>query len=134
MVDVGLEYLRLGQPLTILSGGECQRIKTLATQLHRQTAVYMLDEPTTGVHLSDVDQLLAVLDRLVDERGATVIVIEHNLDVIAHVDWVIDLGPDGGSEGGQLMFQGIPTALLDAPCSHIATHLRHALSTTEGRP
>jgi excinuclease UvrABC ATPase subunit len=126
VVDVGLEYLRLGQPLPSLSGGECQRIK-LASHLHRQGAVYVLDEPTTGLHMSDVARLLEVLDRLVDERGGTVIVIEHDLDVIAHADWVIDLGPGGGSDGGQIMFQGTPADLLDAPGSHTATHLRQSL-------
>ncbi len=126
VVDVGLDYLRLGQPLTSLSGGECQRIK-LAAHLHRQGAIYVLDEPTTGLHMSDVARLLDVLDRLVDERAGTVIVIEHNLDVIAHADWVIDLGPDGGSDGGQIMFQGTPADLLNAPSSHTATHLRRAL-------
>jgi excinuclease UvrABC ATPase subunit len=126
LVDVGLDYLRLGQPLTSLSGGECQRIK-LAAHLRRQGAVYVLDEPTTGLHMSDVARLLDVLDHLVDERGGTVIVIEHDLDVIAHADWVIDLGPDGGSNGGQVMFQGTPADLCHTPGSHTATHLRQAL-------
>ncbi|WP_073481052.1 ATP-binding cassette domain-containing protein [Streptoalloteichus hindustanus] len=126
VVDVGLDYLRLGQPLTSLSGGECQRIK-LASYLHRRGAVYVLDEPTTGLHMSDVARLLGVLDHLVDDRASTVIVIEHDLDVIAHADWVVDLGPDGGSAGGQLMFQGRPADLLSASGSHTATYLRHAL-------
>jgi excinuclease UvrABC ATPase subunit len=129
VADVGLEYLRLGQPLPSLSGGECQRIK-LASHLHQRGAVYVLDEPTTGLHLSDVGRLLEVLDRLVDERAATVIVIEHNLDVIAHADWVIDLGPGGGSAGGRILFQGPPAGLLDAPGSHTATHLRRALDAS----
>jgi excinuclease UvrABC ATPase subunit len=128
LVDVGLDYLRLGQPLTSLSGGECQRIK-LAAQLHRPGAVYVLDEPTTGLHPSDVDRLLDVLDRLVDQHHATVLVIEHNLDVIAHADHVLDLGPEGGGAGGQLLFAGPPADLLDAPGSHTAEHLRRAVKS-----
>ncbi|MCP2164318.1 excinuclease ABC, A subunit [Goodfellowiella coeruleoviolacea] len=127
LVDVGLDYLRLGQPLTTLSGGERQRVK-LATHLHRQGAIYVLDEPTTGLHMSDVARLLDVLDRLVDTHAGTAVVIEHNLDVIAHADWVIDLGPEGGSSGGQILFEGTPRALCDVPHSHTATHLRQALA------
>lgn len=128
LVDVGLEYLRLGQPLTSLSGGECQRIK-LAAHLHRHGAIYVLDEPTTGLHMSDVARLLDVLDHLVDDRGGTVLVIEHDLDVIAHADWVIDLGPEGGGSGGRILFQGTPADLADTADSHTATHLRQALTT-----
>ncbi|WP_241267309.1 ATP-binding cassette domain-containing protein [Streptomyces scabichelini] len=123
--DVGLTYLTLGQPLSTLSGGERQRIK-LATRLHRTGAVYVLDEPTTGLHMSDVDGLLALLDRLVD-AGNTVLVVEHNLDVVAHADWVIDLGPDGGKDGGQVIFEGPPRRLLDATGSFTAQHLRRAV-------
>ncbi|MFG2026236.1 ATP-binding cassette domain-containing protein [Streptomyces sp. NPDC048825] len=123
--DVGLTYLTLGQPLSTLSGGERQRIK-LATRLHRTGAVYVLDEPTTGLHMSDVDGLLALLDRLVDS-GNTVLVVEHNLDVVAHADWVIDLGPDGGKDGGQVIFEGPPRGLLDAEGSFTAEHLRRAV-------
>ncbi|NDL61033.1 ATP-binding cassette domain-containing protein [Phytoactinopolyspora mesophila] len=126
VVDVGLDYLRLGQPLTSLSGGECQRIK-LATELHREGAVYVLDEPTTGLHLSDIERLLEVLDRLV-ERGSTVIVIEHDLDVIAHADWIVDLGPDGGSGGGRVVFEGTAAQLLEAPDSHTGEYLRRAVA------
>ena len=122
VVDVGLDYLRLGQPLNTLSGGECQRIK-LATRLHEEGAVYVLDEPTTGLHMSDVEHLLAVLDRLVD-GGNSVIVIEHNLDVATRADWVIDLGPEGGSGGGSLLFAGTPRDFLDACGSHTAAFLR----------
>ncbi|MET8831912.1 excinuclease ABC subunit UvrA [Streptomyces sp. NPDC004610] len=122
--DVGLTYLALGQPMSTLSGGERQRIK-LATRLHRTGAVYVLDEPTTGLHMSDVDRLLALLDRLVD-GGNTVLVVEHNLDVVAHADWVVDLGPDGGRNGGQVVFEGTPRQLLAARGSFTADHLRRA--------
>ncbi|MGW0600381.1 ATP-binding cassette domain-containing protein [Streptomyces sp. NPDC002776] len=122
--DVGLTYLTLGQPLSTLSGGERQRIK-LATRLHLTGALYVLDEPTTGLHLSDVDALLALLDRLVDV-GNTVVVVEHHLDVVAHADWVVDLGPDGGRDGGEVIFTGTPRGLLDVPGSFTAEHLRRA--------
>jgi excinuclease UvrABC ATPase subunit len=122
--DVGLTYLTLGQPLSTLSGGERQRIK-LATRLHRTGAVYVLDEPTTGLHMSDVEGLLALLDRLVD-TGNTVVVVEHNLEVVAHADRVIDLGPDGGRDGGRVIFEGTPRELLTARGSSTAEHLRRA--------
>ncbi len=122
--DVGLTYLTLGQPLSTLSGGERQRIK-LATHLHRTGAVYVLDEPTTGLHMSDVDTLRALLDRLVD-AGNTVVVVEHNLHVVAHADWIIDLGPDGGKDGGRVVFEGTPGQLLRARGSFTAEHLRRA--------
>ncbi|MFE0255578.1 ATP-binding cassette domain-containing protein [Streptomyces sp. NPDC059010] len=122
--DVGLTYLTLGQPLSTLSGGERQRIK-LATRLHRTGAVYVLDEPTTGLHMSDVDGLLALLDRLVD-AGNTVVVVEHNLDVVAHADRIIDLGPGGGRDGGRVIFEGTPRELLKAGDSFTAEHLRRA--------
>jgi excinuclease UvrABC ATPase subunit len=125
MAEVGLDYLTLGQPLSTLSGGECQRIK-LATQLHKQGAVYVLDEPTTGLHMSDISHLLQVFDRLVD-GGNSVIVIEHNLDVIKNADWIIDLGPEGGTGGGRVMFEGTPAQMLaSARTSHTADHLRRA--------
>ncbi|MEU6819920.1 excinuclease ABC subunit UvrA [Streptomyces atriruber] len=123
--DVGLTYLTLGQPLSTLSGGERQRIK-LATQLHRTGTTYVLDEPTTGLHMADIDGLLAMLDRLVD-AGNTVLVVEHNLDVVKHADWVIDLGPDGGKHGGRVVFEGTPAQLLRAEGSCTADHLRGAL-------
>jgi excinuclease UvrABC ATPase subunit len=122
MRDVGLEYLTLGQPLSTLSGGECQRIK-LASELHKRGSVYVMDEPTTGLHLSDIEHLLEVIDRLVD-HGNTVIVIEHNLHVIRHADWVIDMGPEGGSKGGEVLFTGTPRELRDAPDSLTAAFLR----------
>lgn len=123
--DVGLTYLTLGQPLSTLSGGERQRIK-LATQLHRTGTTYVLDEPTTGLHMADVDGLLAMLDRLVD-AGNTVLVVEHNLDVVKHADWVIDLGPEGGKHGGRIVFEGTPGELLGARGSHTAEHLRRSV-------
>ena len=125
MVDVGLDYLTLGQPLSTLSGGECQRIK-LADELHKSGSTYVLDEPTTGLHMFDVDRLLVLLDRLVD-AGNAVIVIEHNLDVISHADWVIDLGPEGGNAGGTVVFEGTPRDLLSATGSFTSEYLRQAL-------
>lgn len=122
MNEVGLDYLSLGQAMSTLSGGERQRIK-LATQLQNTGTVYVLDEPTTGLHMSDVDILLTLMDNLV-ERGNTVVVIEHNLDVVAHADWVIDLGPDGGKNGGEVVFTGTPAELLSAPASLTGEYLR----------
>ena len=109
MNDVGLTYLKLGQPLSTLSGGEGQRLK-LATELHKRGSVYVLDEPTTGLHLSDIGLLMRILDQLV-EAGNTVILIEHHLDVIRQADWIIDLGPEGGNAGGEILFEGPPAAL-----------------------
>jgi excinuclease UvrABC ATPase subunit len=122
MHDVGLGYLTLGQPLSTLSGGECQRIK-LASELHKDGSVYVMDEPTTGLHMSDIAHLLAIIDRLVD-GGNTVIVIEHNLDVIRSADWIIDLGPEGGSKGGEVVFEGTPAELAKAKRSLTAQYLR----------
>ena len=109
MNDVGLSYLSLGQPLSTLSGGECQRIK-LAGELHKQGSIYVMDEPTTGLHTSDIQHLLAIIDRLVDS-GNTVVVIEHNVDVIRQADWIIDMGPEGGKRGGRVLFEGTPADL-----------------------
>ncbi|MFC4118123.1 ATP-binding cassette domain-containing protein [Nonomuraea zeae] len=125
LLDVGLGYLTLGQPTSTLSGGERQRMK-LAGELTKTGNLYVLDEPTTGLHMSDVDSLLDLLDRIVD-AGNTVIVIEHDPDVIKRADWVIDLGPGGGKHGGRLMFEGTPRDLLTTPGSLTATHLAAAL-------
>jgi excinuclease UvrABC ATPase subunit len=119
--DVGLGYLTLGQPLSTLSGGERQRLK-LAAELGKSGQIYVLDEPTTGLHMNDVDTLIGLFDRLVD-AGCTVVVIEHNLDVVARADWVIDLGPGAGHEGGQIVFQGSPTDLMATPASLTGQHL-----------
>ncbi len=120
--DVGLGYIRLGQPLSTLSGGECQRIK-LASELHKKGSIYVLDEPTTSLHMADIEHLLAIFNRLVD-AGNTVIVIEHNQDVIRNADWVIDLGPGGGSQGGTVVFEGTPEQLLNAQDSLTGKYLR----------
>ena len=125
LADVGLGYLSLGQPLTTLSGGERQRLK-LATHMGEKGGVYVLDEPTTGLHLADVEQLLGLLDRLVD-AGKSVIVIEHHQAVMAHADWIIDLGPGAGHDGGRVVFQGTPAALVAARSTltgqHLAAHI-----------
>jgi excinuclease UvrABC ATPase subunit len=121
MADVGLGYLRLGQPLTTLSGGERQRLK-LATHMGTEGGVYVLDEPTTGLHLADLEQLLGLLDRLVD-AGKSVIVIEHHQAVMAHADWIIDLGPGAGHDGGRIVFEGTPAALVAAKSTLTGQHL-----------
>ncbi|HYZ01144.1 MAG TPA: ATP-binding cassette domain-containing protein, partial [Candidatus Binatia bacterium] len=121
LADVGLGYLTLGQPLTTLSGGERQRLK-LATHMGEKGGVYVLDEPTIGLHLADVEQLLGLLDRLV-EGGKSVIVIEHHLAVMAHADWIIDLGPGAGHDGGRIVFEGTPADLVAARSTLTGRHL-----------
>jgi excinuclease UvrABC ATPase subunit len=121
MADVGLGYLRLGQPLTTLAGGERQRLK-LATYIGAEGGVFVLDEPTTGLHLADLEQLLGLLDRLVD-AGKSVIVIEHHQAVMAHADWIIDLGPGAGHDGGRIVFEGTPADLTAARSTLTGEHL-----------
>jgi excinuclease UvrABC ATPase subunit len=121
LADVGLGYLGIGQPLTTLSGGERQRLK-LATHMAEKGGVYVLDEPTTGLHLADVEQLLGLLDRLVD-AGKSVIVIEHHQAVMAHADWIIDLGPGAGHDGGRIVFEGTPADLVAARSTLTGKHL-----------
>jgi excinuclease ABC subunit A len=126
--DVGLGYIKLGQPATTLSGGEAQRVK-LATELAKRgtgRTLYLLDEPTTGLHFDDVRKLLRLLHKLV-EKGNTVIVVEHNLDVIKTADWVIDLGPEGGAAGGRLVAEGPPEAVAEVEASYTGRWLRRVL-------
>jgi excinuclease ABC subunit A len=135
LFDVGLGYVRLGQPSTTLSGGEAQRVK-LATELAKGEGardptthtLYVLDEPTTGLHFEDVRKLIAVLDRLA-EQGHTVVVIEHNLDVIKSADWLLDLGPEGGDGGGAIVAEGPPEAVARVEASHTGRYLAPLLET-----
>jgi excinuclease ABC subunit A len=135
LVEVGLGYVRLGQPAPTLSGGEAQRVK-LASELQKRSTgrtVYLLDEPTTGLHFEDIRKLLGVLGRLVDQ-GNTVVVIEHNMDVIKTADWVVDLGPEGGFGGGRVVAEGTPEQVADVPESHTGKFLTATLSRTEDPP
>jgi len=128
LFDVGLGYIKLGQPATTLSGGEAQRVK-LATELSRRSTgktLYILDEPTTGLHFEDIKQLLGVLNKLVD-KGNTVLIIEHNLDVIKCADWIIDLGPEGGAKGGKIVAQGTPRQIINEKNSYTAKYLKELL-------
>lgn len=134
LIDVGLGYMKVGQPATTLSGGEAQRVK-LASELYRRSTgktVYILDEPTTGLHVDDIDRLLKVLHRLV-ENGDTVIVIEHNLDVIKTADYILDLGPEGGSGGGQLIASGTPEEVADHSQSYTGRYLKPVLERDKAR-
>jgi excinuclease ABC subunit A len=129
LMEVGLGYIRLGQAATTLSGGEAQRVK-LALELSRRDTgrtLYILDEPTTGLHFADIDLLLKVLHQLV-EAGNTIVVIEHNLDVIKTADWVIDMGPEGGSGGGQVVAVGTPEAVAANPASMTGRYLKRLLT------
>ena len=126
--DVGLGYLKLGQPSTTISGGESQRVK-LATELAKRDTgktLYILDEPTTGLHFEDIRVLMKVLNRLVDQ-GNTVVVIEHNLDVIKQADWVIDMGPEGGNGGGNVIFAGTPEEIIKCDKSYTGYYLKGLL-------
>ena len=128
MVDVGLGYVSLGQPATQLSGGEAQRVK-LATELSRRPTgrtLYILDEPTTGLHIADVDKLLGVMQALVD-AGNSMVVIEHNLDVIKCADWLIDMGPEGGAAGGQVIAEGTPEQVAKVANSYTGQYLKTLL-------
>ena len=128
LYDVGLGYIKLGQPSTTLSGGEAQRIK-LATELSRKSTgktIYVLDEPTTGLHFADVDKLVTILQRLADE-GNTVLVIEHNLDVIKVADYIIDMGPDGGDKGGEVVVAGTPEEVAKHKTSYTAKYVKMML-------
>jgi excinuclease ABC subunit A len=132
LFDVGLGYIRLGQPATQLSGGEAQRVK-LATELSKRPTgktLYILDEPTTGLHFADIDRLLRVLHRLAD-GGNSVLVIEHNLDVIKSADWLIDIGPEGGHRGGEVVAEGTPEDIAAHPGSYTGQFLRHVLRSRE---
>jgi excinuclease UvrABC ATPase subunit len=125
LCDVGLDYLEIGQPLSTLSGGEAQRIK-LASELHKKGNIYVMDEPTTGLHMADIEKLMQIIKTLVDNDN-TVIVIEHNLDVIRHADWIIDLGPEGGSHGGRIVCEGTPEDLMQCAESYTGQFLKKAI-------
>ena len=130
--DVGLSYIRLGQPSTELSGGEAQRIK-LATELSRRgtgKTIYVLDEPTTGLHFADVHKLVEILRRL-SEGGNTVVVIEHNLDVIKTADYIIDMGPEGGDRGGTVIAKGTPEQVAESPVSYTGRYVKKYLEKRE---
>ena len=124
--DVGLGYLEIGQPLSTLSGGEAQRIK-LASELQKKGNIYVMDEPTTGLHMADIERLLNIIKRLVNHHN-TVIVIEHNLEVISHADWIIDLGPEGGAKGGKVLFEGVPEDLIMCKGSHTGKYLKNYIT------
>ena len=135
LVDVGLGYVRLGQPAPTLSGGEAQRVKLAAELQKRSTGrtIYILDEPTTGLHFEDIKKLLKVINGLVD-KGNSVIVIEHNLDVIKTADWIVDLGPEGGDKGGEILAEGTPEEVAACPGSHTGAYLRDKLPASANKP
>ena len=122
LMEVGLPYISLGQPLSTFSGGECQRVK-LAQNIRNKGNIYILDEPTTGLHSADIQKVMKILESIV-ERGNTVIVIEHNVDVMKLADWIIDVGPDGGTKGGQIVFEGTPKQMLESSQTITARYLR----------
>ena len=119
--EMGIGYLSLGQTLDTLSGGECQRLK-LASELHTKSSIYILDEPTTGLHMADIEKFINIVEGIVD-RGNTVIIIEHNVDIIKRADWIIDMGPDGGTRGGEIIFEGTPKELLKCKASLTAKYI-----------
>jgi len=129
MADVGLGYLRLGQSATTLSGGEAQRVKLAShlTQTDVKGVLYLFDEPTTGLHFDDITKLLDAFDRLI-KKGATLLIIEHNLEVIRHADWLIDLGPDGGDGGGRIVVEGTPETVAACDASWTGKYLRPLLN------
>ena len=122
---VGLDYLKLGQSLSTLSGGECQRLK-IATELQRESNIYIMDEPTTGLHVSDIEHFYKIIKKLVDSNN-TVIIIEHNLDIIKHADWIIDMGPEGGKNGGEVLYAGPTEGILDCAESVTGRFLKGVL-------
>ena len=128
LVDVGLTYVKLGQAASTLSGGEAQRVKLAKELSKRDTGrtLYILDEPTTGLHFADIKQLLSVIDRL-KTRGNTIVIIEHNLDVIKTADWIIDLGPEGGSGGGEIIAEGPPEKIVESKRSYTGVFLKKLL-------
>ncbi len=125
MMDVGLGYLTLGQPTSTLSGGEIQRVK-LASELHKEGNLYILDEPTTGLHERDVETLLSLFRRLVAQHN-TVVIVEHRLELIAQADWIIDMGPGGGSEGGEVLFCGTPERIISCSDSKTGSYVKRSL-------
>lgn len=118
---MGIGYLTLGQTLDTLSGGECQRLK-LASELHNESSIYILDEPTTGLHIADIEKFINIVENIVDS-GNTVIIIEHNVDIIKRADWIIDMGPDGGTKGGEIIFEGTPKQLHNCQVSLTAKYI-----------
>jgi excinuclease UvrABC ATPase subunit len=123
--EVGLGYLKLGQSLSTMSGGESQRLK-IATEPTNESNIYIMDEPTTGLHLSDIDNFYRIVKSLVANENA-VVIIEHNLDIIKYADWIIDLGPEGGKKGGELIFQGLPEDIVNNPRSLTGKYLKNMI-------